>query len=32
MTDSERERWGAYLDEPVVFTKRVRSARTAMCD
>jgi acyl-CoA thioester hydrolase len=22
MTDSERERWGAYLDEPVVFTKR----------
>jgi acyl-CoA thioester hydrolase len=22
MTDSERERWGVYLDEPVVFTKR----------
>jgi acyl-CoA thioester hydrolase len=22
MTDSERERWGIYLDEPVVFTKR----------
>lgn len=22
MTDSERERWGVYVDEPVVFTKR----------